>query len=346
MLAVNDLASHVGMEAACRAFAFNPGYVYRDRARRRGVFTRHLVSMRPRPPLAFSTAEQEYLLGVLDSERFADTAPATVFATLLDEGRYHGSVRTMYRLLAAQDQAGERRRQRRHPVYTKPELLALRPNEVWSWDITKIKGPAKWTCFHLYVILDIFSRYVVGWMIAQRETAELAEQLIAETIDKQNIAPGTLTLHADRGTSMRSKPVAALLVDLDVAKTHSRPHVSDDNPYSEAQFKTLKYRPDFPPRFGSIEDARAHCQEFFRWYNTEHRHSGIGYMAPDTVHYGRSTALTEKRAHTLGIAFAAHPARFKGIAPQPPNVPLAVWINPPKKETKTTTITPNCSLNS
>jgi putative transposase len=213
ILAVNDLASQVGMEAACRAFAFNPGYVYRDRARRRGVFTRHLVSVRPRPPLAFSIAEQEYLLGVLDSERFADTAPATIYATLLDEGHYHGSVRTMYRLLAANSQVGERRRQRRHPVYTKPELLAIRPNEVWSWDISKLKGPAKWTCFHLYVILDIFSRYVVGWMIAHREAAELAEQMIADTIDKQNIAPGTLTLHADRGTSMRSKSVAQLLVD-------------------------------------------------------------------------------------------------------------------------------------
>jgi putative transposase len=262
MLAINDLALHVGMEAACRAFAFNPGYVYRDRARRRGVFSRHPIAVRPRPPLAFSIAEQEYLLGVLDSDRFADTAPATIYATLLDEGHYHGSVRTMYRLLATHSQVGDRRRQRRHPVYTKPELLAVRPNEVWSWDISKVKGPAKWTCFHLYVILDIFSRYVVGWMIAHREAAELAEQLIADTIDKQNIVPGTLTLHADRGTSMRSKSVAQLLVDLDVNKTHSRPHVSDDNPYSEAQFKTLKYRPNFPARFGSIEDARAHCQEF------------------------------------------------------------------------------------
>ena len=243
MPAVNDLASHVGMEAACRAFAFNRGYVYRDRARRRGVFPRHLGSVRPRPPPAFSIAEQEYLLGVLDSERFADTAPATIYATLLDEGHYYGSVRTMYRLPAANSQVGERRRQRHHPVYTKPELLAIRPNEVWSWDISKLKGAAKWTCFHLYVILDIFSRYVVGWMIAPREAAELAEQLIADTIDKKNIVPGTLTLHADRGTSMRSKSVAQLLVDLDVTKTHSRPHVSDDNPYSEAQFKTLNTGP-------------------------------------------------------------------------------------------------------
>lgn len=346
MVAVNELASQVGLTAACRAFAFNPGFVYRDRARRRGVFTRHPVSVRAPPPLAFSSAEQERLLGVLDSERFADTAPATIYATLLDEGHYYGSVRTMYRLLAAQNQAGDRRRQRRHPVYAKPELLAVRPNEVWSWDISKLKGPVKWTHFHLYVILDIFSRYVVGWMIAHRETSELAEQLIADTIDKQNIVPGTLTLHADRGTSMRSKSVAQLLIDLDVTKTHSRPHVSDDNPYSEAQFKTLKYRPDFPARFGSIQDARAHCREFFHWYNTEHRHSGIALMSPDTVHYGRSTALTEQRSVTLDAAFIAHPARFKGIAPRPPSVPTAAWINPPQKDITPPTIAPNCSLNS
>jgi transposase InsO family protein len=302
--------------------------------------------VRPPPPLILSTAEQERLLGVLDSERFADTAPATIYATLLDEGHYYGSVRTMYRLLAAQNQAGDRRRQRRHPVYAKPELLALRPNEVWSWDISKLRGPVKWSHFHLYVILDIFSRYVVGWMVAHRETAELAEQLIADTIDKQNIVPGTLTLHADRGTSMRSKSVAQLLIDLDVTKTHSRPHVSDDNPYSEAQFKTLKYRPDFPARFGSIEDARAHCREFFRWYNAEHRHSGIGFMTPDTLHNGRSDALTEQRGVTLEAAFIAHPTRFKGITPRPPRVPTAAWINPPKKDTTSPVITPNCSLNS
>ncbi|HXQ64715.1 MAG TPA: DDE-type integrase/transposase/recombinase [Steroidobacteraceae bacterium] len=346
MQAVTELAPRVGLQAACRAFTQNRAAVYRDRARRRGVVSRRVLAARPRPPLAFSTAEQDLLLGLLDSERFADLAPATIFATLLDEGCYHGSIRTMYRLLAAQNQAGDRRNQRIHPAYTKPELLAIRPNEVWSWDITKLKGPAKWTCFHLYVILDIFSRYVVGWMVAHREAAELAEQLIADTVAKQNIAPGTLTLHADRGTSMRSKPVAALLIDLDVAKTHSRPHVSDDNPFSEAQFRTLKYRPDFPPRFGSIEDARLHCQAFFHWYNTEHRHSGIGLMSPDVVHYGRAVALTAQRTVTLDAAFAAHPARFKGVAPRPPNLPTAVWINPPTKDTTPPAITPKCSLNS
>lgn len=198
MRAVTELAVHVGLKSACRAFALNRGFVYRERARHRRSAPQPLPRARPRPPLALSSAEQAVLLGVLDSERFADVAPATVFATLLDEGRYHGSIRTMYRLLAARGQNGERRHQRTHPAYAKPELLAVRPNEVWSWDISKLKGPAKWTCFHLYVILDIFSRYVVGWMVAARESAELAEQLIAETVEKQNIAPGTLTLHADR----------------------------------------------------------------------------------------------------------------------------------------------------
>ena len=333
MLAVADLAPHVGLKAACRAFGLHRGFVYRDQARHRAIGPRRASRARSRPPLALSSSEQELLLGVLDSERFADVAPPTVYATLLDEGRYHGSIRTMYRLLAARNQGGERRNQRVHPVYAKPELLAVRPREVWSWDITKLKGPARWVHFHLYVILDIFSRYVVGWMVAQRESAELAEQLIAETLQKENIAPGTLTLHADRGTSMRSKPVAALLIDLEVAKTHSRPHVSDDNPYSEAQFKTLKYRPDFPERFGSIEDARAHCQQFFRWYNHEHRHGGIGLMAPAAVHGGTAAAMRAQRALTLDAAFAAHPIRFKGIAPKPPALLTAAWINPPKKKT-------------
>ena len=265
MAAVAELAPHVGLRAACQALSVNRALLYRDRARHQVSVSRRVApGVRARPLLAFSTAEQDVLLGLLNSERFADVAPAAVFAILLDEGCYHGSVRTMYRLLAARNQTGERRRQRTHPVYTKPELLAVRPAEVWSWDITKLKGAVKWETYQLYVIMDIFSRYVVGWMLAARESAELAEQFIADTIQKHNIAPGTLTLHADRGSSMRSKPVAALLIDLDVAKTHSRPHVSDDNPYSEAQFKTLKYRPDFPDRFGSIEDARVHCQQFFR----------------------------------------------------------------------------------
>jgi putative transposase len=333
MVAFAELRPQIGIAPACVALSINRAGIYRARDR---LARRHCAMFprkrRPRPPLALSEAERSVLLLILNSERFADLAPAAVFAILLDEGRYHGSVRTMYRLLAAENQTGERRKQRAHTAYAKPELLAVRPNEVWSWDITKLKGPAKWTHFHLYVILDIFSRYIVGWMIAAREAAELAEQLIADTVDKQNIVPGTLTLHADRGSSMRSKPVAALLVDLDVIKTHSRPHVSDDNPYSEAQFKTLKYQPDFPARFGSMEDARAHCQVFFRWYNTVHRHSGIAMMTPYTVHYRHDQQLTEERGITLMAAFAAHPQRFKGLAPKPATVPATVWINPPIEE--------------
>ena len=342
-----DLHPQIGTAAACVALSINRSGVYRARAR----WARRDVCMLPRPrrsrpPLAFSMAEQSVLLLILNSERFADLAPAAVYAILLDEGRYYGSIRTMYRLLAAQGLAGERRKQRVHTTYAKPELLAIKPNEVWSWDITKLKGPMKWTCFHLYVILDIFSRYVVGWMLAARESKDLAEQIIADTVHKQRIIPGTLTLHADRGSSMRSKPVADLLIDLDIIKTHSRPHVSDDNPYSESQFKTLKYRLDFPARFGSIEDARAHCQAFFRWYNNVHRHSGIGLMTPHTVHYGLAEQLTAERNTTLEGAFAAHPNRFKGLVPKPPVVPTAAWINPPKEEITSPEIIVANSLNS
>ena len=334
MGAVNGLAPAVGMARACAVLDVNRSGVYRQDARRRHLATSALRKVvRPPAPLAFSESERQVLTAILCSERFADCAPPTIYATLLDEGTYVGSVRTMYRRLAADHQVRERRNQRVHPAYAKPELLAVRPNEVWSWDITKLKGPAKWTCFHLYVILDIFSRYVVGWMIAAKESAQLAEALIAETVAKQNIAPGTLTLHADRGTSMRSKPVAALLVDLDVAKSHSRPHVSDDNPFSEAHFKTLKYQPDFPERFGCIEEARAYCQQFFTWYNGDHRHSGIGYMTPEAVHHHLASVIFRQREITLETAFNANPKRFKGNAPRPPALPTAVWINPPKKET-------------
>ena len=333
MGAVNILAPQVGLARACTAMRVHRSGVYRDDARRRHLSILPGIPLsRPAPPLAFSDAERQALQTVLCCERFADCAPPTIYANLLDDGIYLGSVRTMYRLLAADGQTRERRNQLTHPVYAKPELLATGPNEVWSWDITKLKGPVKWTYFHLYVILDIFSRYVVGWMIALRESAQLAEQLIADTVAKQGVDPGTLTLHADRGTSMRSKVVAELLVDLEVAKSHSRPYVSDDNPFSEAQFKTLKYRPDFPERFGCIEDARAHCQQFFHWYNDRHCHSGIGFMTPAVVHHGQAKALFKQRADTLDAAFAANPKRFKGNSPQPPKLPIAAWINPPQKE--------------
>jgi putative transposase len=281
-------------------------------------------------PRALSVAEQAAVLKVLHSSRFQDAAPATVYATLLDERVYLASERTMYRLLAASGETRPRRDQLVHPTYQKPELLATAPNQLWSWDITKLLGPAKWTYFYLYVILDVYSRYVVGWMVAHREQADLAERLIAETIAKQDIPADQLTLHADRGSSMTSKPVAFLLADLGVTKTHSRPHVSNDNPYSEAQFKTLKYRPGFPDRFASIEEARAFCQHFFRWYNTEHRHSGIALLPPEIVHYGQAQAAYDARSQVLAAAHAAHPERFVRQAPRPPQLPTAAWINPPQ----------------
>ncbi|HEY7803272.1 MAG TPA: integrase core domain-containing protein [Orrella sp.] len=333
MVGVQELTPALGNAGACRAMG-----VWRGAPARRAERAHRLAFVgppcspkpaRPASPLALSEAERTLVLETLCGERFADMAPAAVHATLLDEGTYLASVRTMYRVLTANASSIERRNQRKHPVYAKPELLALGPNQVWSWDITKLKGPFKWTCFHLYVILDIFSRHVVGWMIAPRESAELAQQLIAETVARHDVLPGMLTLHADRGTSMRSKPVASLLVDLDVAKSHSRPYTSDDNPFSESQFKTMKYRPDFPERFGSLEDARAHCQAFFDWYNNQHRHSGIGYMTPHSVHYGQAQALLATRQATLDAAFSATPNRFKGIRPCQQPLPTAVWINPP-----------------
>ena len=265
--------------------------------------------------------------------RFIDQAPAQVHATLLDEGTYLCSPRTMYRVLDAAHEIKERRDQVRRPHYAAPELLATRPNEVWSWDITKLLGPAKWTYFYLYVILDIFSRYVVGWMLAPHESAALAERLIKETCAKQGIAPGQLTLHADRGSSMRSKPVALLLADLGVTKTHSRPHVSNDNPFSEAQFKTLKYCPQCPERFGSIEDGRVFGQTFFRWYNEEHHHSGLGFLTPAVVHFDHAARVRDHRRAVLTAAYAAHPERFVKGPPRPADLPTAVWINPPPKKT-------------
>ena len=281
-------------------------------------------------PRALSAEEHHKVLSVLHEERFSDQAPGEVYATLLDEGQYLCSERTMYRILAGNQEVRERRDQLRHPQYAAPELLATRPNEVWSWDITKLLGPAKWTYFYLYVILDIFSRYVVGWMVAYRESATLAERLIEQTIKRQDIEPGKLTLHADRGSSMTSKAVALLLADLGVTKTHSRPHVSNDNPYSESQFKTMKYRPEFPERFGCLQDTRGFCGEFFHWYNREHHHSALGYLTPFAVHYGRAHQQREQRAAVLLRAFENNPGRFVRGVPQPPGLPEQVWINKPK----------------
>jgi len=325
--AAEELSTQVGVVAACEALAVSRATWYRRR-RRGAPHARREARVR-RSPRALPHREREQVLDVLRSERFVDQAPAQVYATLLDEGTYLCSVRTMYRLLHAHGEVRERRNPLRHPKYQKPELLATRPNEVWSWDITKLLGPVKWTYFSLYVILDIFSRYVVGWMVAHRESATLAERLVQETCAKQGIERGQLTLHADRGSSMRSKALALLLADLGVTKTHSRPHVSNDNPYSESQFKTLKYRPEFPERFGSIEDARAFGQHFFSWYNTEHCHSSVGWMTPEAVHYGRAETLRQQRQRVLAQAYVRYPERFVRKLPTPPPLPTAAWINPP-----------------
>jgi putative transposase len=327
MEAVEVLTPEVGTKPACAAVGLSRASVYRLRAQRKRPQAE--PQRRPSPPRTLKAEERQQVLDVLHSERFVDQAPQEVYAVLLDEGQYLCSIRTMYRLLEAHQEVKERRDQLRHPVYQKPELLATAPNQVWSWDITKLLGPVKWTYFYLYVVLDIFSRHVVGWMIASRETALLAQKLIQDTIEKQNIQPGQLTIHADRGPSMKSKPVALLLSDLGVTKTHSRPHINDDNPYSEAQFKTLKYRPDFPERFGSLEDARAFCQGFFTWYNTEHHHSGVGLMTPHVVHYGLAKEAFEAREKVLLAAYEAHAERFVRRVPVPLPLPQAAWINPP-----------------
>jgi putative transposase len=325
---VATLEPVLGTSAACRALSASGAGVYRRRAPR----PRRNQAPRQPSPRALSDSERAAVLEVLHSERFVDRAPAEVYATLLDDGTYLASERTMYRILAANKEVRERRDQLRHPTYAKPELLATAPNEVWSWDITKLLGPVKWAYYYLYVLLDIFSRYVVGWMVAHREAADLAKRLIADSIAKQEVVPGTLTVHADRGTSMRSKPVALLMSDLGVTKSHSRPHVSNDNPFSESQFRTLKYRPEFPDRFGCIEDSRGFCQSFFSWYNDEHRHSSLGLHTPASVHYGTATGIREQRAMVLAAAYTAHPERFIRSIPTPPTLPTEVWINKPQPQ--------------
>lgn len=270
------------------------------------------------------------MLAVLHEDRFVDLPPAEVYATLLDEGTYLCSIRTMYRILAANREVRERRNLLRHPTYSKPELLATKPNQVWSWDITKLKGPAKWTYFYLYVILDIFSRCVVGWTLADRESAACAKKLITAACRRHGVTRDTLTLHADRGAAMTAKATGHLLADLGITKTHSRPYQSNDNPYSESQFKTMKYRPEFPARFGSIQDARAFCRHFFTWYNNDHHHGGIGLLTPAQVHAGRADEVRQQRQAVLDQAYADHPGRFVHHRPTSPKTPAAAWINPPK----------------
>lgn len=330
--AVTELAAQVGVVQACALLGVPRSAYYRQQARVAAPETRPdtLEARPPRvSPRALSPAEREHVLTLLRSERFVDHSPREVYATLLDEGVYLCGWSTMYRLLRAAGESTRRRDIRRPNAYRKPELLARAPNQLWSWDITKLKGPATWTYFSLYVIIDVFSRYVVGWMIATRESAALAEGFIADCCAREGIPPGQLTVHADRGSAMTSKDVAALLSDLGVAKSHSRPHVSNDNPFSEAQFKTVKYHPSTPNRFGSIEDARAWAQPLFTWYNHEHHHTGLALLTPAQVHQGRTGRVLAARRTVLALAYAAHPERFVRGAPEPTPPPDAVWINPP-----------------
>jgi putative transposase len=324
---VTQLAQKTNTKQACDQLAYPRSSYYRQQQAK-------LAVMEPRPvpapsPRALPSAEQDTVRNLLNSERFVDSSPRQMYGTLLDEGQYLCSVSTMYRILKANEEVRERRHQKRHPAYQKPELLAMGPNQVWSWDITKLRGPVPHTYYYMYTILDIFSRYVVGYMIALRELASLARQLVADSCVKQGIEPAQLILHADRGSSMTSKTLALLLADLGVGKSHSRPYTSDDNPFSEAQFKTMKYRPDYPERFGSPQDARNWAQPFIYWYNNEHRHTSLGLMTPATVHYGLAAELTIQRQATLQAAYEKHPERFVKGLPTPPKHPTAVWINPP-----------------
>lgn len=323
--AVAERGARLGVAALCRALAVPRATLYRRRTPRPQA-TRHPSSR------ALSLAERQAVLATLHSDRFVDGAPASITARLLDEATYLCSTRTMYRILSAEGEIRERRDQLRRPAYVRPELLATCPNQLWSWDITKLLGPAKWTYYYLYVLLDVFSRYVTGWMIAYRESATLAARLIDEACSQQRIASGQLTVHADRGSSMTSKTVAFLLADLGITKTHSRPHVSDDNPYSESQFKTMKYRPDFPDRFGSLQHARNWGSPFFHWYNHQHRHGGIAYLTPADVHYGRAEEILRRREEVLAEATRQHPERFVRGAARLARLPEAVWINKPLVE--------------
>ena len=325
---VEERRAEIGVAPLCAVLGLARATFYR----RRGGPPPKSEAPRARRPLpqALTAADRDGVLALLHEERFVDLPPAQVWAQVLDAGQVPPcSIRTMYRVLAANAEVRERRNQLRHPAYHKPELLATGPNQVWSWDITKLLGPITWTYYYLYVLLDIFSRYVVGWLLARQESAALAKVLIAESCERQHIGPDQLIIHADRGPSMTSQPVALLLATLGVVPSHSRPHVSNDNPFSEAQFKTLKYRPDFPDRFGAYEDAEAFSQRFFPWYNTEHRHGALGLMTPHDIHYGLAAAKWQQRAEVLRAAYAAHPERFPRGVPVPPPLPTAAWINKP-----------------
>jgi putative transposase len=323
--AAESLAPEVGLLSVCEALNLPRSTVYRSR------LPRGEPAPRPKPERSLGVAERQTVLETLNSEPYADLAPAQVYNQLLDAEIYLCSIRTMYRILEDNRQVRERRNVLRHPHYQRPELIATGPNQVWSWDITKLLGPEKWSYFHLYVMLDIFSRYVVGWLLADSEQAGLAKRLIAESYRKQGLSPGQVSLHADRGTAMTAKATSQLLADLGIAESHSRPRVSNDNPFSESQFKTIKYRPGFPDRFGGPQHAHAVCRDLLTWYNTEHRHSALAYLTPEEVHYGRASQILAQRQRVLDRAHAATPERFVLRHPIVHQLPPAVWINPPEK---------------
>jgi putative transposase len=326
--AFSELVPIVGTKGACDAVGRSRATWYRrDLPPRQGP-----PGPRPTPPNALTPGERDTVKEILGSERFIDRAPAQAWATLLDEGTYLASEATMYRILRADGGARERRRQAVHPPRTIPELVANGPLEVWSYDATALRGPARGAWYRLFMMLDLYSRYCPGWMVVPDERADAVADWIAQVIASQGPIPAdTLTIHADRGSPMTSKPVSQLLADLRIGRTHGRPHVSNDNAYSEAAFKTLKYGPDFPGSFGSIEDARAFAGPFIEHYNHEHRHSGIGYHTPASVHFGTAPLVREQRVRVLDAAYAAHPERFVNKPPEPPRLPGPAWINPPKE---------------
>jgi putative transposase len=323
-MGAETLAQQVGVRPACRALGVSSATLYRRRRPSPGQ-----QQPRPTPARALSQSERDEVLEILSSERFVDRSPAEVVATLLDEGLHVCSERTMYRILAAQASVRERRNQLRHPAYEKPQLIATAPNRVWTWDITKLRGPRSWGWYYLYVLLDLFSRYVVGWLLAERESSALAQRLIEESVEKHQIPPGQLTLHSDRGSPMVALSQAQLLAILGITRSLSRPRVSNDNPFSEAQFKTLKYHPGFPSSFGSLEDAQSFCRRFFQWYNADHRHSGLAMLTPEDVHFGRTEQKLAQRREVLATAYQLHPERYVHGQPVPSPAPAWVAINAP-----------------
>ena len=328
MQGVDELIPYFGIKASCTLLDVPRASYNRWRAGRNSAPAARR-NVRARPPRSLDDSEIKQVEETLNSERFADQSPRAVYAALLDEEKYLCSWRTMYRIMGRNRQVRERRNQLRHPRYEKPQLVATGPNQLWSWDITRLMGPSKGVYYQLYVLIDVYSRYITGWMIADRESADLATRFIEESCTKQRINPGQLTVHADRGSSMMSKPLALLMEDLGITKSHSRPRVSNDNPFSESQFKTMKYRPDYPGRFGSLQDARSWANSFFTWYNNQHYHSGIGLLSPGTVHYGKAESALIKRQQVLESAYAARPERFVKGSPTVPALPRAVWINRP-----------------